>query len=323
MSVSDTYTTGSFEQIATAGDRNFAAWFANETLKYSQLVQSINTQEASHPGAQHKFRRLVSSTAAADREYGAGFTPGKDTWENITLQLKICGKLYSEDAKAVEDTNNPDRELSIMAFNAIRKTTNWIGSKILNGDLPAGTSTQLGLRDYVDDDMIVDAGGDGGAPVYIICSHETECSLILPKGGAFTVSGADEDTAWEKYPIKQDDGSILFVYIPRAETSTALQVGSKYSIAQITGLDGTEGHTLTDSLLLEAFSKFPSDYKNSQVPNMMIMNGVHQLELTKSRVSKNVTTERERFENVWTGGNYPIPMVIDDQIYAEPAEASV
>jgi hypothetical protein len=85
-----------------------------------------------------------------------------------------------------------------------------------------------------------------------------------------------------------------------------LQFGSVYSLGRICNLDGTTGHTLTDDMIADAISKFPSD----KPPTHIVMNRTSLKELRNSRTATSATGAPAPFP----AEAFNIPVIVTDSL---------
>ncbi len=155
-----------------------------------------------------------------------------------------------------------------------------MGEKFYYGTGKKSTKSFKGLKDSVDSDMIISAGGTGNnlTSVYLVRFGQKDVQWIFGGGGQFEFSEIIEETLYDE---KKNPFPGFSSYL---NASPGLQIGSKTAIGCINNIHATEtGKTITDKLLTKAILKFPKGKR----PDVIFMTSNALAQLQESRTAVN------------------------------------
>jgi hypothetical protein len=203
-------------------------------------------------------------------------TAGKSSYENRLVECFILSSLITADkavAKAHEDGENEFKANEIIGVG--RQAMIEVGKQVFYGTNTTFGGDSLGfpglLQCHDATNMVVDAGGttdNVASSVYIVCFGDQDVKMVY--GGNTTLELSD----WTEQVI-----SGVPSFVSDLTAWIGLQVVNPNSVVRIKKLTTDSGKGLTDSVLADAFAKFPVDKR----PDAIFMNRRSRAQLQKSR----------------------------------------
>jgi hypothetical protein len=292
-------STNTLAGLLAMNDRNLSPAEASDILNRAPVLAIAYAQPASQGGTTHKFQRDLTEPGVGFRGISEGITNAAGTFEVETLNCALLDGSFSRD-KAIAlgyragATAYMDKEAMKSQRAAFFKMECAMFRSNINKaftGLPGSTF----FDQITADAQVVNAGGSGGKSVWLLRFAEDGISVIAGNDGRIDM--ATEDAVVQLV----DSSGRPYTGLHRSLLGWfGLQVGSKYDAARIVNLDGTAGHTLTDDMIADALSRFPSDRK----PTHIVMSRDPLKELRQSRTATNPTGAPAPFPTEAFG--YPI-----------------
>jgi len=227
-------------------------------------------------GTSYKTVSRTSYPAVGFRQVNGAATAGKSEFVNRTVECFVLSALCAADKAAAQACEDGVAAWQAMEAVAVaRQALIEIGQQIFYG-----TNTTFGgnsngfpgfLQTYDSTNMVVDAGGttdNVSTSVWLVSAGNQDVQLLLGNGTSLQLSDWREET-------RSDVPS----YVADLTGWVGLQVVNPNSVCRIKKVTTDSGKTLTDSLLAEAFSKFPV----GKQPTHIFMNRRSRMQLQKSR----------------------------------------
>ncbi len=294
----------------------------SDLLQDAPLLRAMSAVKASQGGTIHRYMKETTAASSQARAVNTGIinTAGQDEQVSVTCVLHdasffrdLALALGYKGGKAAYMAKETQRSLKAM-FAGIE--INMLqGSAGIAGTGFSGFPDQTSV-DAISDAMCINAGGSGGKSVWLLKSTPDDVAVVAGNDGSIDFSYDPE----------------ALVYIPTVASATpgsqrgymalsvalmgyfAVQYGNIYGLGRICNLDGTTGHTLTDTLIGEALAEFPA----STMPNLICMNRTALAELQASRTAYNVLGAPAPFPTDAFG----IPIVVSDNIKTNESAVS-
>lgn len=301
------YAVNTLNGLIQLNDANLADIDCSDLFNGSSFVEQIFAQTASQGGTVHKYLKQTVAAGAAFRAIAAGVSNAASQDELMTVTLKLMDGSYDVD-KAVADNFKGGKEAFLTRETAkhLRQAYFSIESQIFNGvanDAGGFVGLAAGLAD-TDLPMVVNAGGTSGgttkSSVYLIRSNKDAVSLVIGNDGKLTIA--------DPYLTRVLDGSNNPYDAWRVSMLGyfGLQLGSTYDVCRIANITNESGKSLTDDLVAEAISKFPSDKQ----PNYIVCNRATLAQLRASRTATNPTGAPANFPSECFG----IRIIVSDTL---------
>lgn len=224
----------------------------------------------------------VTLPIAGFRAANKGVTASKSRYENRTVGTFILNPRWECD-KAVADANE-DGALAYIYEEAEAITAaafQTLGTQFYYGaDGGGDASGHPGLRNFVDDDMIVDAEGttdDVASSVWGVRFGRKDVRWVLGNNGQVAMEDPWTET------LLDDEGKKFTGYVQELLARVGLQCASRFSVGCIKNLTTDTGKGLTDDLVYELLTTF------KQPPDMIFASGRSIEQLRKSRTATNAT----------------------------------
>jgi len=241
----------------------------------------------------HKYLLETAAPTTGFRDVNDGRENTKGTDTTVTVALEILDATFAVDV-ALADAYKNGKEAYIQRELAkhLRSALFVAEGQIINGTISGDSDGFDGLADTLvyGHAMTLDAAGTTaatGSSVYgIVNSVDEGCALITGMGGNIDVGDttvARIDGATGTYPA----------YYTPVTGWLGLQAGNAYSAGRICNLTEDSGKGLTDALIANFLSAFPS----GKMPDFLAMNRRSVFQLQASRTATNAT-----------GAPAPIPM---------------
>lgn len=256
-------------------------------------------------------RTALGSTTGSFRNANSGTAPIKHTYENRQVETFILSPRFEAD-KAVADRSEDGPQVYIATENSgiMQGEMQGLGKQFYYG---AGNNA-LGhpglINAYDAINMMVDAGGTTaatGSSVWFVKFGPQGVQWVWGANGEFAMSPVrvesliDPADATKKFPG----------YVSDMSAYPGLQVGSLQAVCRIKKLTADAGKGLTDAMISEALSKFPTGTS----PDAVFMNRRSLLQLQKSRTPTTQTGSPAPFPTGVVGINgQTIQIAVTDAI---------
>lgn len=290
--------------IIALNDANLAPFEASAVLNKSPVLAALYAQKASQGGTTHKFERELTANGAGFRLVNEGITQGIGTFEIVTQELALLDATVKRDLDSAKSYRlGMQAYMDKMGLNSLAQAMFTFESAIFQSQINK-QFTGLPGNAFFDaitvDSQVVNAGGNGGKSVWMLRSAEDGISAVVGYDGKLTV-GEDVEV------LLTDASNRTYPGLMRSILGRCgLQVGCQYDAARICNLDGTTGHTLTDTLLMQAAMKA----KAGAMFNLIAMSRTSLYELWASRTAVNPTGKEADMPTNWQG----IPIIVTDAI---------
>jgi hypothetical protein len=305
--------TNTLAGLLKLNDLNMADIYPSNVLDDAPVIAQAFAVPASQGGTLHNFLQRTTAAGVGFRDIGSGSTNAAETFTDVSVVCRILDASFERDvaladgyrkgrAAYVEKETKGSLSASMFALEqALFK--NYAGGfagllQDTNYNVITGTQTQ-----------VIDGGGAGKKSVWLLRWSEDDIALVAGNDGNISMLWDDDSPTIVR--VTDANGSPYSAYRVTMQGYFGLQIGSKYSACRIANLDGTEGHTLTDTLIAQAMARFPATRK----PNMIVMGRDSQAELQASRTATNPTGAPAPFpENA-----FGIPIVVTDALPIDEA----
>lgn len=230
------------------------------------------------------FKTLVRKglPSAGFRSANEGVATSKSEWENRNFECFPLNPRWECD-KIVADAHE-DGSAAYIAMEGAGLTKagfQTMGKQLYYGVGTGGDAKGFpGLIAQHDSSMVVDATGstaDTGSSVWAIKFGPQDVQFVYGGNGELKLSDVTEQRVTDIL------GNPFTAYCQELAAWVGLQVGSVNSVARIKKLTEDSGKGLTDNLVAELLSKFPSGV----VPDALFMTRRSRLQLQKSRTATN------------------------------------
>jgi hypothetical protein len=302
--------TNTMAGLLALNDRNLSPAEASDVLNLAPVIRALFAQPASQGGTTHKFLRELTAPGVGFRLVNEGITNATGTFEAVTLTCALLDGSFSRDkavamAYAKGATAYMDREGTKSLRQAFYKIEQAVFGATINKQF-TGLPGSTFFDQITADAQVVNAGGAGGKSVWFLRSAEEAISMICGNDGRMDMATEDSTV------VLRDSSDREYTGLHRSILGWFdIQVGSKYDGARIVNLDGTTGHTLTDTHLQTAMLLAPT----GRPFNMIAMNRVALLELWASRTATNPTGKEAEMPVAFAG----IPIIVTDAIPSDEA----
>ena len=257
-----------------------------DLLNAAPFVSRLGAEESSN-GTTHKYPKETEAPVVGFRAENDGRDFDNDTDEIVTVNLKILDWSFAAD-KAVADAWRKGGKEAFIArkgFRHLRSALSAYEKQVIYGTVAGAAAGFAGMADVLansDDSMVVSAGGTTAA------TGSSVWAIRLGQDDVTGVYNGDGPIADVGESIVQnftgENGNYPAYYTP-ACTWLGLQVGSAYSFGRICNLTKDSGKGLTDDLIAELLSLFPTDRQ----PNVLLVNRRSLFQLRASRTATNPT----------------------------------
>lgn len=285
-----TQASNTLNGLIQINNLNLADINVTDLLQDAPVLQRMVAVPASQGGTLHKYIKQVVASGVAFREPNAGIANAAPQQEEVEVTCKYLDGSFHRDIAIADGyrggraayMQNETRKALLSLFAGLEQ-------QILKGtDAPVTGTGFNGMRNYaftenLSNDMVVDAGGNGGRSVWLVRSTEDDVAIVAGNDGTLQFD-FDPETI-QKIITDTSTGAGFNAVSAALGGWFAVQFGSRYSLGRIANIDGTSNSTLTDDYIAEALSKFPS----SRQPNLIVMDRVSWYELQASRTATNPT----------------------------------
>ena len=302
--------TNTMAGLLALNDRNLSGVEASDILNQAPVVRVLYAQKASQGGTTHKFQRDATDPGVGFRLINEGITNATGTFDIVTLTCALLdGSLTRDKAVALAFKDGPTTYMDKEGIKSLRAAF-FALEKALFRSNQNKQFTSLAGNEYFDaitvDSQVVNAGGNGGRSVWLLRSGEDAISMIAGNDGKIDMAAEDATV------LARDSSNRSYTALHRSLMGWFnIQVGSKYDAARIANLDGTTGHTLTDTLIASAaiLAKTGSPF------NMIAMSKTSLYELWASRTATNPTgKEAEWPTGIMMPNGAVAPIMVTDGI---------
>jgi hypothetical protein len=314
------YARNTLLGLVTINDQNLAGWEYKDLIQPSALLNALPWYPAS-AGTQHKYLVETVAPGAAFRAVNTGVANVAGQSKSVSIDLKILDFSFFRDVEIARGYRGGvetylQMELARSLGAALAKSE----YQLIQGEGydAAGFG---GLQDAINLwGLGKNVGGSGGTRVYMLITGEDAiCGIVggasVNESGKFFVS----DPALQRILTNVSTGAGYNAFNVNGTGWMGLQVAGSYSAAVAFNIDGTSGKGVTDDLLGELYSLFPSG-KQPRI-NAILMSRVGQKQLQQSRTATNPTGAPAPFPMAWEGAGRPIPIIISDAV--NDAESTV
>jgi hypothetical protein len=266
-----------------------------------QALQSVPVEKT-------VYNTLVTTAnpTAAFRAVNAGREVQKPTLASRTVTCKFLDASWNIDKAAVDACEwGKDAALALQAAAGMRGAFAAIESQIFYGTGAdangfAGISS---LLDDSDDSMVVNAGGstaDIASSVYAIKTGVQDVALAWGMGGKLSESEIDYTQIFD------GDGKSFWGYAQDVSGYIGLQLTNYNALGRICNLTTDSGKGLTDDLISDMLSEFPSN----ELPDMLVMSRRSLKQLQQARTATNISGAPAPFPSEAFG----VPIITTDSV---------
>lgn len=295
--------------LLVLNDLNAADLEVSDLLQEAPLLAAMTAVPASQGGTVHKYLKTTSAAGAAFRAVNTGLANAAAKDELITVTCMYLDASFHrdvaladgfKDGRAAYMAGQIKRALKTAFSNAEKQVILGVGSDA-NGFVGFAANTAV---DKADDAMVYNAGGAGGKSVYLIRSTTDDVALVAGNDGQIKFDYDPEQLV--RIITDAASGAGYSALLATLGAWLGCQFGSIYSMGRICNLDGTAGHVLTDDIIADAYSKFPT----GKPPTMLVMNRPAIKELRASRTATSPTGAPAPFPMDWE----KIPIIVTDSL---------
>lgn len=309
----DTYSSNSLAGLIQINDRNLADFEYSELFQPTQFFNLLQWRTASH-GEYHKWLVENGAPGAGFRDVNEGVNNDAGSEYVKQARLRYLDGSFDRDIALCEASGNVlgaaaylERETFKSLTSAMARAERQLvlGSKSSDGDAAKGYD---GLADLANlwDGMGFNVGGSGGTRVYMMILGTEDVCGVVGYNGRFNVEGPDN-------VLKTDsDGKAYTAKRVTMGGYMCLQAAGKYSIATAFNIDGTDGKKVDDDLLVDLYTRFPSD--RAQRVNAILMSRKGLKQLQQSRTATTTTGATAPIPTTWDNAGRQIPIVVVDAI---------
>jgi hypothetical protein len=303
--------TNTLAGLLLLNDANNADINVSDLLEEAPLIAALVAVPASQGGTTHKYMKKTVAAGAGFRDANTGIANAAGKEEQITVTCKYLDGSFHRDVALCDGykggrgayiAKEVRRALKSMFSGAEKQIIQGVGNDA-NGFIGFAANTAV---DKADDVMVYNAGGSGTIcrSVYLIRSTEDDVAVVAGNGGNIKFDFDPEQL--QKIMTDTSSGAGFMALVASLGGWLGLQFGSVYSLGRICNLDGTTGHTLTDDMIADAISKFPSD----KPPTHIVMNRTSLKELRNSRTATSATGAPAPFP----AEAFNIPVIVTDSL---------
>ena len=289
----------------------------SDILNGAPVLAQLHAMMSSN-GTTHKYNVETTAPVIGFRAINAGADYTASDSTQVSVDLKFIDATIREDIAACQAyRGGSEAWLDRRTARQLRQALFTLEKQVFNGTVGGDASGFLGLADDANynqlaDALVIDAGGTAagtGSSVWFLRSTPDDASMAL-------VGAGDEGLSMDninfligetfKSQIAGSNSKLMTALCRDIGGHLGIQVGSKYAVARIANLTADAGKGLTDSLLADALSLFPS----SDQPTHIAMNRRSLTQLRKSRTTYSPIGEPAPRPSEYDG----IPIVVTDSI---------
>lgn len=301
--------TNTLAGLVQMNDLNLADIMVSDLLQDAPVVAAMAAVPASQGGTVHKYLKDTVASGVAFRAVNTGIANAAPQEELVTVTCKyLDGSFHRDIAIADGFINGRAAYMERETRKALRALFAGLEKQVLQGtsaDANGFVGTPgYSFVDYVQDDMVVDAGGAGGRSVWLARTTVDDLAIVAGNDGSIKFDYDPDQLV--KIITNVSTGAGYSALLATLGAWYGLQFGSRYSLGRIVNLDGTSDDLLTDDLISDAISKFPA----ARQPNAIIMDRVSLKELQQSRTATTPTGAPAPFPQEAFG----IPIIVTDHL---------
>lgn len=300
--------------IIQLNDLNNADINVSDLLMDAPVVNAMAAVRASQGGTSHKYLKETGEPGATFRAVQEGFLNAASEDEQVSIACKFFDGSFYRDI-ALTDGYKGGRAAYVAkeTMRAIKAMFKGLEKNILQG---TGGVTGTGFTGFPDntlvdalaDPMVVNATGNGGQSVWFARTAEDGVAIVAGNDGVIDFAYDPDQLTYIPTVVSATPATQRGYFALSVALSGyfAMQYGNIYGLGRICNLDGTTGKTLTDNMISDALSKFPS----GSYPNVCIMSRSARKELQQSRTAVNATGAEAPFPVEVFG----VPIIVSDHI---------
>lgn len=304
--------TNTMAGLLALNDRNLSPTEASDVLNEAPVIAALFAQPASQGGTTHKFQREATAPGVGFRLVNEGITNATGTFDIVTLTCALLDASVTRDKGVALGYGKGPVEYMDREGKKSLKAAMFALEKALFQSNQNKQFTSLAGNPFFDqitaDSQVIDAGGSGGRSVWLLRSAEDGVSIIAGNEGRIDMAAEDATV------LAVDSSNRSYTALHRSMLGWFnVQVGSKYDAVRIVNLDGTTGHTMTDTLIAQAAVKA----KVGKAFTHIVMSRTSLAELQASRTAVNPTGAPAPFPTE----SFSIPIIVTDGL--SEAEAAI
>jgi hypothetical protein len=304
-------TSNTLAGLVQMNDQNLADMEVTDLLQDAPVMQIIFAKAASQGGTLHKYLKQVVAAGAQFRGVNTGVLNTAPQEELVTDTCKFLDGHFHRDVAIASGYKGGAAEY--MAKETVKELRALFASLEKQTFQSTGNDASgfVGLPGFAtldtldDSDHVIDAGGSGGRSAYIIRTGDDDLAMVAGNDGNLDFD-YDPDQTPQKIVTNASTGAGYMAHVVNLAGYFCLQEGSIYSVVRIANLDSTTGHKMTDALLSQALSKYPSGRGATHI----ILDRVLSQELQASRTATNPTGAPAPFPSEAFG----VPIVNTDHL---------
>lgn len=297
--------------LIARNDKNLDPIYVTDLLQSAPLIRALNAKPSSN-GTNHSWLKTIVAPTPGFRTIGAGRDHGKSQKIKVQIALAILDATFHVD-KAYADAHKlgPDGAIEEESLEAVRAAFSHAEKQLIYG-IPNDPSGYTGLADNpelaaVAKDTVVDAGFTASpncSSVYLVRSDDTNVSVVAGNNSAGMM--LDVQPRFEQL-MTDAVGKLFPAYVAVIQAWLGLQIASNFSAVRIANLGpDASTNTLTDDMIAEAISRFPSDRQ----PTHMAMSRRSAAQLRASRTATSTTGAPAPFATE----SFNIPIIVTDSV---------
>lgn len=302
--MADAFLTTS--EVAKFNDSDLDIGILSEVLNNAPVLSALAAKSIA--GVTYNYLKETAAPNVGFRSENAGRENSVGSYTKVGVDLKILDASYYLDIAVAEaDERGASAALATQAVSHLRAAMFHAEKEIINGAETGGFGGFADQISALSDAMCVNAGGstaDTGSSVYAVVSSPSEVSVVWGQSGEINVG----DTVVQKHDAST--GSYPVYYTP-ISAYCGLQVGTDYSLGAIRNLTEDSSAKLTDDMIADLLSKFPSGVR----PSMLVMNRRSLAQLRDSRVASHPTGAPVNFP----ADSFGVPIVVSDGVISTEA----
>lgn len=305
--------TDTLAGLLMLNDANMADIYPTNLLDDAPVLARALAIPASSGGTLHKYLRRSAAAGSAFRKINTGVTNAAEQFDDISLNCEYFDPSFNRDVALAKGYRKGLSEYIRKETLAALQSGFANIERAVFTNLGGGFAGLLQFSDYAIDDsatQIINKGGSNGASrsVWLLRWAEDGVAMVAGNDGRIDMEWDDDSPTIVEVTAT---GGTYSAYRVTLGGWLGLQVGSKYDVARICGLDGTSGKVLDDDVIADAISRFAS----ARQPNMIVMNRTSLKELRDSRTATNPTGAPAPFPTEAFG----VPIVSTDLLPATEA----
>lgn len=296
-------------QLLRLADQNLAEAFANDLLLDAPFIAAMAAVLANaSQGNQHKYLKHTLAPTVGFRPVNTGIPYQGSDQVLVTVDLRTLSANVRMDQQianayptGVEAIMDLESQLSLQAAFAAAERQLIYGSGAQG--LADGFSglVQATTIDGLADPMVINATGAAArSSVYFLRFGEPDCELIVGREGNIQQGATFEQM------IPDGTGLLYPIYSRIQEALMSLKIGGIFSVARIANIGTAANTTLTDAMIYNALSTFPSN----RGPSIMVMHRRSLFQLRASRTATNPTGQAAPIPTEVAG----VPIIVTDSV---------